>query len=67
MEIAMARFAAQKGDFELHKQLNSWLQEYKDYLSSAQEDRLCELNERFQIIITEFRLQNRLWKIINIE
>ena len=29
MESAMARFAAQQGDYEFHNQLNSRLQEFK--------------------------------------
>ena len=66
MESATVRFAAQKGDSELHKQLNTRLQEFNDALGTAEKDLLFELDELFHKTIAEFRFQNRLWKITNI-
>ena len=66
MESATVRFAAQKGDSELHKQLNTRLQKFNDALGTAEKDLLFELDELFHKTIAEFRFQNRLWKITNI-
>ena len=66
MESATVRFAAQKGDSELHKQLNTRLQEFNDALGTAEKDLLFELDELFHKTIAELRFQNRLWKITNI-
>ena len=66
MESATVRFAAQQGDSELHKELESRLQQFKDSLETAEKDLLFELDELFHKTIAEFRFQNRLWKITNI-
>ena len=66
MESATVRFAAQQGDSELHKQLNTRLQEFEAALGTAETDLLFELDELFHKTIAEFRFQNRLWKITNI-
>ena len=66
MESATVRFAAQQGDSQLHKQLNTRLQEFNDSLGTADKDLLFELDELFHKTIAEFRFQNRLWKITNI-
>jgi len=66
MESATVRFAAQKGDSELHKQLNTRLQEFEAALGTVEKDLLFELDELFHKTIAEFRFQNRLWKITNI-
>ena len=66
MESATVRFAAQQGDSEFHKQLKSRLQQFKESLDTAESDLLFELYELFHKTITEFRFQNRLWKITNI-
>jgi DNA-binding GntR family transcriptional regulator len=66
MESATVRFVALKGDSELHKQLNTRLQEFNDALGTAEKDLLFELDELFHKTIAEFRFQNRLWKITNI-
>ena len=66
MESATVRFAAQQGDSELHKQLNTRLQEFEAALGTAEKDLLFELDELFHKTIAEFRFQNRLWKITNI-
>ncbi len=66
MESATVRFAAQHGDSEFHKQLKSRLQHFKDSLDTSDRDLLFELDELFHKTITEFRFQNRLWKITNI-
>ena len=65
MESATVRFAAQQGDSELCKQLNTRLQEFEAALSTAEKDLLFELDELFHKTIAEFRFQNRLWKITN--
>ena len=66
MESATVRFVALNGDSELHKQLNTRLQEFNDALGTAEKDLLFELDELFHKTIAEFRFQNRLWKITNI-
>ena len=40
--------------------------DFKDSLGTAEKDLLFELDELFHKTITEFRFQNRLWKITNI-
>ena len=57
MESATVRFAAQQGDSNLHKQLKSRLQQFKDCLDTAEKDHLFELDELFHKTIAEFRFQ----------
>ena len=66
MESATVRFAAQQGDSQLYKQLNTRLQEFEAALGTAEKDLLFELDELFHKTIAEFRFHNRLWKITNI-
>ena len=59
-------FSSQQGDSELHKQLKSRLQVFKDSLDTAEIDLLFELYDLFHGTILEFLFQNRLWNITNI-
>ena len=45
---------------------NDSIADFKDSLGTAEKDLLFELDELFHKTITEFRFQNRLWKIKNI-